>query len=204
MAGAKSAQAGVTLLELTFAMAILTIVMGVLFTLSLSIGDTARVHDVKISAVDEGQRALLRIGPLLRQAQRTSINLDEMPVDILRFRVPADLDNNGLAVDAENKLELGGEITVRRDKTDQNKDGFSMSQLIMIQGEDITVLANNVSPDTGPTPGASGIDTVPVNRAGFWVEEVSGRISVTIRTQGESRRGHIIRQEFTQLIEPRN
>jgi len=194
---------GATLLELTFAMAILAIVMGTLFTLSIGIGDTSQIQEIRLTANDEGRRALLRLIPRLRHAQLASINTDEMPSDILRFRTPADLDGNGIALDAFNTLELGDEITVRRDTYDQNKDGQSITQLIMIDGETITVLANHLSPDAGPPPIASSDGTVE-NTAGFWVEAVEGGISVTVRTQGESRRGHTLRQTYTQLVTPRN
>lgn len=197
-------QQGSTLLELMFAVAIMTIVMGTLFTLSLSIGDTAQLQDVKITNIDEGRRALLRIVPRVRQAHRASVNFEDMPSDVLRFRMPEDIDDNGLAIDRFNTLELGDEIIIRRDKDDLNKDGVAASQLIMIQGETVTVLANELSPDEGPDPDWKGNGEPPENTAGFWVEVVSGRLTVTIRTEGTTRRGQEIRQQFTQIVEPRN
>ena len=199
----KKSALGATLLELTFAMAILATVMAVLFTLSIGIGDTAQIQDVRVTANDEGRRALLGIVPRLRHAQRKSVNFEDMPTDILTFRAPEDQDGNGLAVDAYNTLELGDEITVRRDIYDQNKDGRSDTQLIMIQGETITVLANNLSPDTGPAPVEEGEDP-PENTAGFWLEENAGAVVITIRTIGHSRQGHVFRQTYTQLVTPRN
>lgn len=194
---------GATLLELTFAMAILAIVTGVLVTLSIGIGDTAQIQDIRVTANDEGRRALLGLVPRLRHAARESINFEDLPADILRFRTPEDLDENGLAVDAFNTLELGEEITVRRDTFDQNKDGRADTQLILIDGEEITVLANNLSPDAGPVPG--GDEEEPVeNTAGFWVEENNGSVVVTVRTEGRSRRGHVVRQTYTQFVTPRN
>jgi len=181
----------------------LATVMAVLFTLSIGIGDTAQIQDVRVTANDEGRRALLGIVPRLRHAQRKSVNFDDMPTDILTFRAPEDQDGNGLAVDAYNTLELGDEITVRRDIYDQNKDGRSDTQLIMIQGETITVLANNLSPDTGPAPVEEGEDP-PENTAGFWLEENAGAVVITIRTIGHSRQGHVFRQTYTQLVTPRN
>lgn len=204
MAGRINKRAtGATLLELTFAMAILTIVMGTLFTLSISIGDTSQIQQVRVTTNDEGRRALLGLIPRLRQAQLDSINTNEMPTDILRFRMPADLDGNGIALDAFNTVELGDEITVRRDTFDQNKDGRGATQLILIDGEAITVLANHLTPDAGPAPIASSDGPVE-NTAGFWVEAVEDGIAVTIRTQGRSRRGHVLRQTYTQLVTPRN
>ena len=203
----RDLESGFTLVELTVAVAILVVLMGVLFSLSLGIGDTAAIQDLKITGNDEARRGLLAVAPRLRQAVRETINLDQMPTDILSFRMPEDIDGNGLAVDSANALELGPEVEIRRDKHDQNKDGMTQSQLIMISGESIRVLANGLSPDLGPSPApASGKgEVVPAeNTAGFWVAEEEGGIRVTIRTLGTSRRGHKILQEFNQLIAPRN
>ncbi|MBL7646869.1 MAG: prepilin-type N-terminal cleavage/methylation domain-containing protein [Candidatus Hydrogenedentes bacterium] len=198
---------GFTLVELTVAVAILVVLMGVLFSLSLGIGDTAAIQDLKIRGNDEARRGLLAVAPRLRQAVRETINLEQMPTDILTFRMPEDLDGNGLAVNGANALELGPEVEIRRDKHDQNKDGMSQSQLIMISGESIRVLANGLSPAPGPTPSpasAKGTAQSAENTAGFWVAEEEGGIRVTIRTLSTSRRGHEILQEFNQLIAPRN
>ena len=70
----RISQRGVTLLELMMAMSILTVVMGVLFTLSISIGDTAKLQDVKVVNNDEARRALqagYRIGKPTFPRRRT-------------------------------------------------------------------------------------------------------------------------------------
>lgn len=198
-----NASPGVTLLELTFAMAIFAIVMGILFTLAIGIGDTTQVQDIRITANDEGRRALLGISPRLRNARAETVNFEEMPTDILRFRTATDLDGNGLAVDQFNTVELGAEMTIRRDTYDQNKDGRSDTQLILIDGESVRVLANNLSPDAAPPPAEEG-EVAPENTAGFWVEENAGTVVVTVRTQGRSRRGHVFQQTYTQFVTPRN
>jgi len=184
-------------------MGILTAVMGVLFTLSLSIGDTAEIQNTKVISNDEGRRALLAVVPRLRQAAGSTINTDALPGDVLSFQMPADLDGNGSAVNVGGDLEIGGVVTFRRDTDDLNDDGVTASQLIMVDGDTVTVLANNLSPDAGPEPVADG-EPDPENTAGFWAEEVSGGVLVTIRTQGTSRKGHVIRQVFTELVNPRN
>lgn len=196
-------QMGVTLLEVMFSMAILTAVMGVLFSLSLGIGDTARIQEVKATSNDEARRALLGVVPRLRQAQGTSVNTAEMPGDVLTFNMADDMDGNGTAVNVSGNLEVGSLVTIQRDVDDVNQDGVAAEQLIMIQGETMTVLANNLSPDAGPAPVADGEEPAP-NTAGFWVEEQAGGVLVTIRTQGTSRQGHVIRQQFTELVNPRN
>jgi hypothetical protein len=196
-------QLGVTLLEVMFSMAILTAVMGVLFSLSLGIGDTARIQEVKATSNDEARRALLAVVPRLRQAQGTSVNTAEMPGDVLKFNMADDMDGNGTAVNVSGNLEVGSLVTIQRDVDDVNQDGVGAEQLIMTQGETVTVLANNLSPDAGPAPVADGVEPAP-NTAGFWVEEQAGGVLVTIRTQGTSRQGHVIRQQFTELVNPRN
>lgn len=203
MRSIRGNQSGVTLLEVMFAMAILTAVMGVLFSLSLGIGDTARIQEVKATANDEARRALLALVPRLRQAQGTSVNTDEMPGELLKFNMAADIDGNGTAVNVSGNLEVGSLVTIQRDSEDVNQDGVGPEQLIMLQGETVTVLANNLSPDGAPAPVADGEEPAP-NTAGFWVEEQAGGVLVTIRTQGTSRQGHVIRQQFTELVNPRN
>jgi hypothetical protein len=203
MKRAIRSNAGVTLLELMVAMGILTAVMGVLFTLSLSIGDTARLQNTKVINNDEARRVLLAVIPRLRMAQDSTINKAAMPGDVLSFRMPSDLDGNGTSVNVGGDLELGNVVTFRRDSEDLNGDGVSTTQLIMVEGDTITVLANNLSPDAAPAPAAEG-EPEPENTAGFWVQEQSGGVLVTIRTQGTSRRGHVIRQTFTELVDPRN
>lgn len=195
MGGRAHPTRGFSLLEVTVAVAIFTVTMGMLFTLSLGIGDAARIQDARIIAQDEARRAILSIAPRLRQAARSSINFDEFPTDVLVFRMPADLDGNGLAVDAFNAIELGPEIEIRRDQYDLNKDGLTMAQLIMVSGESVRVLANNlVTESEGGAP----------ENAGFRVEEEEGAIRVTVRTREWSRRGHELRQVFSQAVFPRN
>lgn len=199
----RISQRGVTLIELMMAMSILTVVMGVLFTLSISIGDTAKLQDVKVVNNDEARRALQAVVPRLRQAQFSSVNTGEMPGDVLRFQMPADLDGNGTAVNISGDLELGNPVTIQRDVDDANEDGVTDTQLVMISGDTVTVLANQLSPDPRPAPVQVG-EIAPENNAGFWVEQQNGGILLTIRTQGESRRGTLIRQQFTELVDPRN
>ena len=192
-----------TLLELMFAMGIMTALMGVLFSLSIGIGDTAKLQDVKVQNNDGARRAIMVVVPRLRQAQSSSINIANLPGDVLSFQMPADVDGNGTAVNISGDLEIGSLVTIQRDTSDVNQDGLSDQQLIMIQDEVVTVLVNNLSPDAGPAPVADG-EAPPENTAGFWVEQQRGGFLLTIRTQGETRRGTLIRQQFTELVNPRN
>lgn len=195
--GIRHTQSGVTLLELMVTMGVFTVVMGILFSLSLSIGDTARIQDTQMTSNDEARRALLAVVPRLRQAQNLSINRADLPGDVLSFRMAEDVNGNGTAVDIGAKLEVGDLVTIQRDVNDVNGDGRTMTQLVMLQGDTATVLANNLSPDVL-------MDGNGATTAGFWAEEESGGVRLTIRTQGTSRRGHVIREEFTVLVNPRN
>lgn len=203
MNGTPNSRSGFTLLEAMFSTAILTVVMGVLFSLSIGIGDTARIQEIKATANDEARRALLAVVPRLRQAQGTSVNTDAMPGDVLSFNMAADMDGNGSAVNVGGNLEVSSLVTIQRDTDDVNEDGVGAAQLIMLQGDVITVLANSLSPDAAPAPAADGEEPAP-NTAGFWVEEQAGGVLITIRTQGTSRQGQVIRQQFTELVNPRN
>ena len=194
---------GFTLLELMISMGLLTVVMGILFTMSIGIGDTAKLQDTRLQNNDEARRALLAVVPRLRQAQTSSINIGDLPGDVLSFRMPSDLDGNGSAVNISGDLETGNLITIQRDDDDLNQDTITKEQLIMIEGDTVTVLANSLSPDARPAAVEIGEEAAD-NTAGFWVEEQSGGILLTIRTQGKSRRGTLIRQQFTELVDPRN
>lgn len=186
------------------AMSILTVVMGVLFSLSISIGDTAKLQDVKVSNNDDARRALMNVVPRFRQAESTTINTADLPGDVLTFRMPSDVDGNGTAVNVSGDLEIGDLVTIQRDTDDVNGDGLTNEQLLMTIGDAApVVLANTLSPDAGPAPVADG-EEEPENTAGFWVEQQRGGYLLTIRTQGETRRGTLIRQQFTELVKPRN
>jgi hypothetical protein len=192
-----------TLLELMISMSIMTVVMGVLFSLSIGLGDTAKLQDVRLRNNDDARRAILAVVPRMRQAQMSSVNTGDLPGDVVSFRMPEDIDGNGTAVNISGELETGDLITIQRDVDDLTQDGLTNEQLIMIEGETVTVLANNLSPDGAPAPVGEG-EEIPENTAGFWVEQERGGILLTIRTQGKTRRGNLIRQQFTELVDPRN
>lgn len=105
-------QRGFTLLEMTMVVAIFTVVMGGLLTLSLGMNRTASVQRAKATATEEARRALETLVARVHAASATSVNTGSLPGDVLRFRAATDVDGNGTAVNATGNLELGTEITV--------------------------------------------------------------------------------------------
>jgi len=205
---------GFTLMEVMMATAILTIVMGVLFTLWLGISDTANVQEAKAVTTDAARQGLGRLVPLLRGAARSSVNWDALPGEVLSFRVAVDLDGNGTAVDSSGNLELGGLLTVQRDVDDLNGDGQTATQLVLIEAAGdrptVTVLANDICPVNetvdaegvfGPAQDANGNGR---QDRGFWVEASGRGLVVTVGGERTSRKGHAIITDMREFVVPRN
>ena len=192
---------GFTLLEMMMAVAIFTMVMGTLLTLSLTFANTAELQELRITNTDEVRRAFLGITPILRQASRNSVNWNELPGDRVTFRSATDLDGNGFAIDISGKIELSGQLAIERDRTDANNDGVTMSQLVLIlDNGDVRVLANGLQDD--PVPAGAGAD-IP-DGVGFWVAPEGNGLRVTIRTEGTTRRGRVFTTIVSEFIVPRN
>ena len=201
---------GFTLIEIMMVTALMSIVMGALFSIAIAMGDTATVQNVKITGHDEARRALVQLSPQLRNAAGSSINWNGLPGPEVRFRVAQDLNGNGSAVDADGRIELSPERVVRRDSADLNGDALTQTQLVLVEGQKVTVLANELAPGL-ETTGADAIfdpaeDTNGNGRLdrGFWVAPEGENLRITLQAQGKTRRGQTITTEFTQLVRPRN
>lgn len=196
-----------TLIELMMTVGLMTIVMGALFTLSISLNDTVQNYNATITATDEARRALQILIPRLSHASRQTVNWNELPGNVLRFRMPMDLDGNGTCVDINGNIELGDIITVQRDTQDANGDGLTVNQLVMIQGNNVTVLANRLfnPPEVG-NPNGTFNDTNGNGRLdrGFFVTGQNNEIQVFIDTVGQSRRGHQFVINVDERVVPRN
>lgn len=210
MRNTRQGTAGMSLLEVMFAMALLTMVMGTLFGISLSFSDTARVQEAQLNAHDEARRALLMLVPDLRQAVSVTINWNELPGEVLTYRVAADVSGNGTAVNQDKRLEMSEIRTITRDLEDINGDGLTANQLIAVTGNGVQVLANNLSP-LSEQPNAQGEfgdaeDTNGNGRMdrGIWFEPWGGSLRVTVQTQGTDRQGHIIPFVLDTIVTPRN
>lgn len=196
-----------TLIELVMTVGLMTIVMGALFAMSLSLSDTVQVYNATISATDELRKAMYFIIPRVSQASRQTINMTQLPGDVLIFRMPTDLDGNGTCVDIGGNLELGDPVTIRRDTEDLNGDGLTNTQLIMIQGNNVTVLANNVFfPPEQENPDGSFNDTNNNGRLdrGFMVIPEGNSLRIILDTVGRTRRGHELVMHIEERVTPRN
>ena len=201
---------GMTLIEVMFAAAIFTVVMGVIIGTAIGFGDTAEIQEIQATSMDEAQRTLQAIVPDIRQAVRSSINWDDLPGEALSYSVAADLDGNGTAVDIGGRLEMSVPRVIARDLEDLNDDGFAGSQLIAMNGSGMRVLANNLSPeseqpdDQGDFGLAQDLNGNGRLDRGIWFEPWGRGLRITIQTQGETRQGHVLRATFQEVVFPRN
>lgn len=192
---------GFTLLEMMMAVAIFSMVMGTLFTLSLTFANSAEIQELRITNNDEARRMFLALTPLLRQASRRSINWDELPGDRISFQIAADNDGNGFAINATGDVELTGQAAIERDRTDANDDGITMPQLVYIDDDgNVRVLANGLQDAPVPSGATGGIP----DGVGFWVEPQGDGVLVTVRTEGTTRRGRVFTTTVSEFILPRN
>jgi len=190
---------GFTLLEVTFVVAIFTIVMGVVFTMAISFSDSAQMQNFRVTSNDAARRVVMELLPELRQAARTSINWTSLPGSTISYRVPVDSDGNGTAVNQNGKIELGSAITVGPDTTDVNKDGVGAEQLLRSVGNTTTVLLSDLAVNT-TVSNANGVTQV----RGIWFAPRGNGIDVSVTMDGVDRRGRVYRSTFTQFVTPRN
>jgi len=201
------ANSGMTLVEVMVVVAILTLVMGILFGLSTSMGDTARVQGAKITSSDQARRGMIYATRDLRQAANSTISA--LPAATISYRVAADLDGNGSAVDVGANIELSGVHQIERDLTDANGDGITRTQLVLKMGGAVQVLANDVAEDED-TNGNGVLDAGEDRNLngrldrGVWFERDNSGIRVTIQAEGHSRQGHLIQSSLTETVFPRN
>lgn len=198
---------GMTLLEVMIAVAILTVVMGILFGLATAIGDTAAVQESQTAAYDEARKGMLLMVRDLRQA--SALSLSGMPGATVTYQVAMDLDGNGVGVDVGGDLELSPARTIERDVDDLNADGLTETQLVLSSGDTCMVLANNVAEDedlnqngtldTGEDANGNG----QLDR-GIWFESSGNAVEVTVQTFGRTRRGHLLLTSLRSTVYPRN
>ena len=199
--------AGMTLLEVVFAVAILTVVMAVLFGLALSLGDTARVQEAKTTTFDQARKGMTYMVSDLRQAE--NFTLSPLPAETLTYRIATDVDGNGTAVDMGMNLELSRPRVITRDEKDLNGDGITLSQLVLWNGDSAMVLANDVMPyedlnDNGQLDAGEDTNNNGALDPGIWFERTGSGVRITLQTLGRSRRGHIIQSGMQTTVVPRN
>lgn len=191
---------GMTLLEVMFAVTIFTLVMAVLYSLSMGFARASEMQEIKITTNTEARRALQTLAPRLRQASRQTVNRGALPGDVLTFMMADDVNGNGSAVNVNGDIELVGPVTIQRDANDVNGDGETMTQLVMIFGNEVRVLANDLMP--GQAAAGAGND-IP-DGVGFWVAPRGNGYEVTVRPQGITQRGQNLSTIMTEFIVPRN
>lgn len=204
-------RSGFTMIELMVALAIFSLVVLMLLTLSLSMGSAARFQDAKIQTQDDARTAMLILVRNIRQAARTSINWGALPNETISYRVAMDNDANGVAVDSNNDLELGPVITVGVDTGDLNNDGLTTSQLIWTDGATVDVLANGLMQTTEDANNNNVLDAGEdlngngILDQGFWVRAASNGLLITIQTQRPTdAAGTNVTSRFTEFVVPRN
>jgi hypothetical protein len=196
-----------TLLDVMIAVTILTAVMGILFSLSIGIGDTAQVMSAKATATDEARRAMIYIVRDLREAATSSISGPSGPS--ITYRVAADMDGNGTAVDVGGNLELSTLRTIERDTADLNHDGQTTDQLVLHGTAWVRVIGNYLCPNedannNGVLDAGEDLNHNGVLDHGIWFERSGGAVVVHIETENRSRQGHVIVSRLTETVVSRN
>ena len=201
---------GFTLLELTVAISLLTVVCGMLFMLALSMARAANVQEAKITSVDDARTAMMFVIRNIRQASDASLALGALPGPSLTFQAATDLDGNGTAVDSGVNLELSQPRTLMRDTADANADGLTDTQLVMVEGANVRVIVNGLLPNEdadGDGLLSAGEDHNFNGRLdrGLWFERAGRGIRVTIQAERSAGPdGPMIVSDLVETVVPRN
>lgn len=186
---------GFTLIEVLFAASIAVMVLGAALGVMMQVRDTASALQMRAAARTEAERAVFAISRELGQASLSS--LSQLPGAGIRYRVPVDTDGNGTALDANGQVEWSAERVIQRDTADANRDGIGAEQLVLVNGSQVTVLANGLAPDEAQAGAAA--------RPGLWFEPVPEGVRVVVRTQRTTRpRQRVLTEELAETINLRN
>ena len=201
---------GFTLIELMIVVAVLTIVMGLLFTLALNVQTAVASQEARIAGQDQVRNASQWLARELRQATSVSVNANAFPVSSLSYRRADDIDGNGTAVDSGLSLETTGVRTVQRDINDANGDGQTLDQLVMIEGGNVTVIANGLLPDedanvNGTLDAAEDDNFNGVLDRGLLFQQLNTGVLITVQAMYRpSPREHEQLSSMQLLVTPRN
>ena len=183
---------GMTLLEIMVATTILTLVLGSLFTVGQSLSETTKVQNARITAGDDARRGMQFLVKELRQASRQSIAWGDLPTSTLSYRVPVDADGNGSAVDVNGNVEFSDPRTIQVDTDDLNGDGMTTTQLILIDGTTVRVLANNLM--TASQAASTG---------GIVFAQSGSGLEISIATEASAGK-RMMPSGFSETVVPRN
>jgi len=198
---------GFTLIEVLFAVSLLTVATGALFGLAMGVKRTADAQEAAVRAQEEAGKALQRIVREVTGA--ASATLAPMPGPALSFQDVTDADGNGVALDKDGKVELTAPRTIRRENGDENADGVADNQLLLFRGDAVRVLCNGLSPNEDANGNGvldPGEDLNGNNRLdrGIWFESAGKAVRVTIDTQFADMYGHWFTATLSQDVAPRN
>lgn len=182
---------GFTLLELLTVTTLLIAAGGMIWQTWFTINESADLLDKQATGGGEALRVMGVAGRELRQASLGS--LSALPANALTFQIVADMDGDGLPLDAAGALELSAPRTFTRDLDDANGDGLREQQLVLITEEGVEVLSNNLAPPAqeGPDPGV-------------WFEQSANGVRLTVQTRDTTRRGRSAPGRLEVTIRPRN
>jgi len=195
--------AGMTLLETMVAVSIFTVIMGVIFTMSLGINNVSKLQESQVRTSESGRNALMRVASEIRQAQRLDVNNNNVfPSATLKYRLAQDTDGNGTAVNRNGTIELGNQRTIKADTDDLNRDGITSKQLIIADGNTVVaVLCNNLCPLTETNADTNGNGRLD---RGFYVFNSGGTLSISIQTQETLANGRTVDNVYFVVVRPRN
>ncbi|MCH7909724.1 MAG: prepilin-type N-terminal cleavage/methylation domain-containing protein [Candidatus Hydrogenedentes bacterium] len=153
----RNNESGFTLIEMMIVTALLTIVLGVLYLVSMGMAQAAQVQETKITIRDEARLSMQEITRNMRMCSRgTLVSWDTgVPVPLgaavsrsIGFQRVEDTTGNGLGVNPDLSVGLGPMMGYGVDGADLNGDGKTVTQLVEydVNGNPIRVLANNLSP----------------------------------------------------------
>ncbi len=158
---------GFTLIEVMVVTSLLTIVMGVLYLVSMGMAQAAQIQETKIILRDEARLSMQEITRQMRMCSRgTLVSWDtgapvplgaavSQSIGFQRVEDVAGVDGfgnpfavNGVGVNPDLSIGLGPMMGYGVDDADLNGDGKSVTQLVEydLNGNIVRVLANNLSP----------------------------------------------------------
>lgn len=188
---------GFTLIEVLTASTLLIAALGMIWQAWMMANTTTDVLGRKLDATNASMGAMGIMEQELRLA--SFAQLSPLPAATIRYRIPEDADGDGLPVDASGKPEYGAERIITRDLEDANHDGISERQLVLIAGERVEVLANDLLPDESEDTNGNG----RVDR-GIWFEAEGRGVMVHLNVSMKSARKLSLPGQAAQLVTPRN
>lgn len=188
---------GFTLIEVLTASTLLIAALGMIWQAWMMANTTTDVLGRKLDATTASVGAMTTLERELRLASFSQ--LSPLPSATIRYRIPEDVDGNGLPVDASGQPEYGTERVITRDLEDANHDGISEKQLVLITGDRVAVLTNELLPDESEDKNGNGhLDH------GIWFEAEGRGVQIHLNIAMKSARKLNLPGQVAQLVTPRN